>query len=119
MKPRLTAALADLDSGVVALKAGMGDLWHHTVVVMVTEFGRTVRPDGFLGTDHGTGTAAFIAGGSVAGGRIQANWPGLARHNLFEDRDLQPTADLRAVGKGLLAQHLGLSPGGAAEGLPR
>ncbi len=108
--PRLAAALADLDSGVVALKAGMGDLWRRTVVVMVTEFGRTVRPDGSLGTDHGTGTAAFIAGGSVAGGRVQANWPGLARHNLFEDRDLQPTADLRAVGKGLLAQHLGLSP---------
>ena len=67
-----------------------------------------MRADGTLGTDHGTGTAAFVAGGSANGGRVQANWPGLAQRNLFEDRDLQPTADLREIGKGLLAAHLGL-----------
>jgi uncharacterized protein (DUF1501 family) len=105
---RIASALAELDSGLVALKAGLGDAWKQTVVVVITEFGRTVRADGTLGTDHGTGTAAFIAGGSIAGGRVQANWPGLAQHNLFEDRDLQPTADLRSVAKGLLSAHLGL-----------
>ena len=102
----------------MALKSGMGDLWKQTVVVVITEFGRTVRADGTLGTDHGTGTAAFIAGGSVAGGRVQANWPGLAQHNLFEDRDLQPTADLREIGKGLLAAHLGLDAPALAKVFP-
>lgn len=105
---RIGAALAELDAGMVALKAGLGDAWAKTVVLVVTEFGRTVRADGTLGTDHGTGTAAFVAGGGVAGGRVQANWPGLAQRNLFEDRDLQPTADLREIGKGVLAAHLGL-----------
>jgi len=106
--PRLAAALTELDTGLVEFRKEMGDIWKRTVVLVVTEFGRTVRADGTLGTDHGTGTAAFIAGGAVAGGRVQANWPGLAQHNLFENRDLQPTADLREVGKGLLAAHLGL-----------
>ena len=115
---RIAAALSDLDAGLVALKSGMGDLWKQTVVVVITEFGRTVRADGTLGTDHGTGTAAFIAGGSVAGGRVQANWPGLAQHNLFEDRDLQPTADLREIGKGLLAAHLGLDAPALAKVFP-
>lgn len=106
--PRLAAALSELDAGLVALKGGLGDTWKKTVVLVITEFGRTVRADGTLGTDHGTGTAAFIAGGSVAGGRVQASWPGLAQRNLFENRDLQPTADLREIGKGVLAAHLGL-----------
>jgi uncharacterized protein (DUF1501 family) len=115
---RIASALAELDSGLVALKAGLGDAWKQTVVVVITEFGRTVRADGTLGTDHGTGTAAFIAGGSVAGGRVQANWPGLAQHNLFEDRDLQPTADLREVAKGLLSAHLGLNAAGMLKVFP-
>ncbi|MGI4944751.1 MAG: DUF1501 domain-containing protein [Janthinobacterium lividum] len=108
--PRLAAALTELDAGLVALKAGLGEAWQQTVVLVVTEFGRTVRADGTLGTDHGTGSAAFVAGGQVADGRVQANWPGLAQHNLFENRDLQPTTDLRELGTGLLGSHLGLSP---------
>ena len=84
----------------------------------MTEFGRTVRANGTRGTDHGTGTVAFVLGGAVAGGRVQANWPGLAQANLFENRDLQPTADLRAVAKGLLAQHLGLDATALAQSFP-
>jgi uncharacterized protein (DUF1501 family) len=106
----------------VALRQGMGALWDRTAVLVITEFGRTVRANGTLGTDHGTGTVAFLAGGRVAGGRVQANWPGLARGNLFEDRDLQPTTELRALAKGVLGTHLGLGtaalnqvfPGGEA-----
>jgi uncharacterized protein (DUF1501 family) len=75
----------------------------------MTEFGRTVRNNGTKGTDHGTGTVAFVLGGDIAGGKVFANWPGLAQDRLFENRDLQPTADLRSVAKGLLSQHLGLS----------
>ena len=116
--PRLAAALAELDAGLVALKAGLGEVWQQTVVLVVTEFGRTVRADGTLGTDHGTGSAAFIAGGQVAGGRVEAHWPGLAQRNLFENRDLQPTTDLRELGLGLLGSHLGLPPAALLQVFP-
>lgn len=105
---RIAGPLHDLDTGLQALKSGMGELWDKTAVLVITEFGRTVRANGTLGTDHGTGTVAFLAGGRVAGGRVQANWPGLKRANLFEDRDLQPTTELRALAKGVLAAHMGL-----------
>jgi uncharacterized protein (DUF1501 family) len=75
---------------------------------MMTEFGRTARANGTRGTDHGTGTVAFLLDGAVAGGRIRATWPGLGSGQLFENRDLAPTIDLRAVAKGMLAAHLGL-----------
>ncbi len=77
-------------------------------MLVMTEFGRTARVNGTKGTDHGTATVAFVLGGAVAGGRVVADWPGLGSGKLFENRDLQPTRDLRAVAKGLLAQHLGL-----------
>ena len=79
------------------------------MIVAVTEFGRTARVNGTDGTDHGTGTVAFLAGGGVAGGRVIAEWPGLKSGQLHEGRDLAPTTDLRAVLKGVLAGQLGLS----------
>ncbi len=109
-KGRLRGPLARLDEGLGALKAGLGEAWKETAVLVITEFGRTVRMNGTKGTDHGTGTVAFLLGGAVAGGRVRANWPGLAQGQLFEDRDLAPTLDLRSVAKGVLAQHLRLSP---------
>jgi len=105
---RLNGPLQQLDAGLMGLKAGLGDAWAKTVVLTMTEFGRTVRSNGTKGTDHGTGTVAFVLGGAVAGGRVQADWPGLAQGRLFENRDLQPTADLRSVAKGILAQHMRL-----------
>ncbi len=108
-KNRLGGALKPLGDGMTALKSALGDAWRQTVVLVMTEFGRTVRANGSGGTDHGTGTVAFIMGGAVAGGRVQANWPGLSSSNLFENRDLQPTADLRSVTKGILAHHFGLN----------
>jgi uncharacterized protein (DUF1501 family) len=107
---RLTAPLKQLDAGLVALRGAMGDAWKQTAVLVMTEFGRTARINGTNGTDHGTGTVAFVAGGAVAGGRVLADWPGLGQGKLFEDRDLAPTTDLRAVAKGLLVHHLGLPP---------
>ncbi len=106
--PRLTRVLADLDAGLAGLKDGLGPAWQKTAVLVMTEFGRTVRVNGTKGTDHGTATVAFVLGGAVAGGRVAADWPGLGPGNLLENRDLQPTRDLRAVAKGLLTQHLGL-----------
>ena len=84
----------------------------------MTEFGRTARVNGTRGTDHGTGTVAFVLGGAVAGGRVAANWPGLGAGQLFENRDLAPTTDLRAVAKGMLAPHLGLDAGALGRVFP-
>lgn len=105
----LANRLAGLDNGIAALRDGLGRAWENTVVAVVTEFGRTVRVNGTRGTDHGTGTAAILTGGAVNGGRVLADWPGLAERNLYEGRDLMPTMDLRSVWKGILSDHLGLS----------
>ena len=109
VKGRLTALLSALDDAMGAIAANMGDAWHETVVVVVTEFGRTVHMNGNGGTDHGTATVALLAGGAVKGGRIVADWPGLKDADLYQSRDLRPTTDLRAVMKGLLKDHLGVS----------
>jgi uncharacterized protein (DUF1501 family) len=84
----------------------MGDAWRETVVVLVTEFGRTARINGNDGTDHGTATVALLAGGALKGGRVLADWPGLKDTDLYQKRDLKATTDLRAVLKGLLRDHL-------------
>ena len=105
---RLYGPLGQLDAGLAALKASMGESWARTAVLVITEFGRTAHINGTGGTDHGTGTVAFIAGGCVAGGRVLADWPGLSAGRLFEARDLQPTRDVRSLAMGLLVSHLGL-----------
>jgi uncharacterized protein (DUF1501 family) len=79
-------------------------------VAVVTEFGRTAKVNGTRGTDHGTGTAAILTGGAVNGGRVIADWPGLRQGDLHENRDLMATTDIRSVFKGVLAEHLLLSP---------
>ncbi len=103
----LANGLRQLDAGLAALRAGLvnGGAWNRTVVVVATEFGRTVAINGTLGTDHGTGGVAFVLGGPVRGG-VVADWPGLARSQRYEGRDLKTTTDLRAVLKGVLADHL-------------
>ena len=106
----LANKLAGLDQGLGALREQMGSIWSDTVVAVVTEFGRTVKVNGTRGTDHGTATAALLLGGAVNGGRIVADWPGLATNALYEGRDLYPTTDIRSIFKGVLAEHLGISP---------
>ena len=100
--------LRQLDTGLAALRDGLqtGNTWARTVVVVATEFGREVAINGTLGTDHGTGGAAFVLGGAVQGGRVLADWPGLAKKNRYDGRDLRITTDLRSVLKGVLADHL-------------
>ncbi|NWG45943.1 MAG: DUF1501 domain-containing protein [Alphaproteobacteria bacterium] len=101
-----------LDEGMAKLKESLGPAaWAETVVLVVTEFGRTVRMNGTKGTDHGTGGAAFLAGGRVRGGQIIADWRGLKEADLYEGRDLYPTRDHRSVFKTVLAQHLGVAEG--------
>ncbi|MGH8687933.1 MAG: DUF1501 domain-containing protein [Burkholderiales bacterium] len=104
----LTRNLKLLDRAMAALKGSLGEAWRHTAVLVVTEFGRTVALNGSHGTDHGTATAAFVAGGAVRGGRVIAEWPGLADRDLYQGRDLRPTFDLRALFKAALVAQLGL-----------
>jgi uncharacterized protein (DUF1501 family) len=103
---RLANLLGGLDGALNAAEKGMGPAWRETVVAVVTEFGRTARINGSKGTDHGTATVAFLAGGALKGGRVITDWPGVADNQLFEGRDLKPTTDLRAVLKGILRDHL-------------
>jgi uncharacterized protein (DUF1501 family) len=111
VKGRLADLLGALDGALGAIESNMGEAWRETVVVLVTEFGRTARLNGNEGTDHGTATVALLAGGALKGGRVIADWPGLKEADLYEKRDLRPTADLRAVFKGLLEEHLCADPG--------
>ena len=104
--PTLQRKLQQLDGGLRAFRETMGSAWARTVVVVVTEFGRTAKPNGTGGTDHGTGGAAFLAGGAIAGGRIAGQWPGLSPQDLNEGRDLHATTDMRALFKGVLAGHM-------------
>ena len=103
---QLANLLGALDGALAAIETNMGGAWRETVVAVITEFGRTARINGTNGTDHGTGTVAFLAGGALRGGRVIADWPGLKQAQLHEERDLKPTTDLRAVLKGLLRDHL-------------
>jgi len=106
---QLATRLQGLDAAFEELEKGLGARWKDTVVVAITEFGRTAHINGTNGSDHGAGTVAFLAGGAVAGGRVVADWPGLKQAQLYQGRDLAPTTDLRAVLKGVLADQLGLS----------
>ncbi len=99
-----------LDALLGAYKSGMGAAWADTLVVVATEFGRTARLNGTVGTDHGTASAALVMGGRVRGGRVIADWPGLADRQLFEGRDLAPTTSLESLLAGAAAEHMRLDP---------
>lgn len=101
---------SQLDTLLGAYQSGMGEAWGDTVVMVVTEFGRTARFNGTNGSDHGTGSAALLMGGAVRGGRIVADWPGLRQTDLHEARDLRPTISLESVMAGAVAQHMRLDP---------
>ncbi|MFZ3308082.1 MAG: DUF1501 domain-containing protein [Xanthobacteraceae bacterium] len=105
---RLSQLLGALDDALAAIKTNMGPAWSQAVVALATEFGRTAHINGTDGTDHGTATVALLVGGALKGGRVIADWPGLKPSDLYQNRDLKPTTDLRAVLKGVLKDHLRL-----------
>ncbi|WP_109806516.1 DUF1501 domain-containing protein [Sphingosinithalassobacter portus] len=107
---RLGAQLGNLDRLIGALRDGLGPLWDDTLVVVATEFGRTVRVNGTGGTDHGTASCAMLLGGGVAGGRVLADWPGLSDGALHENRDLRPTTDLATILTGTVSAHYRVDP---------
>jgi len=103
---QLANKFAQLDTGLNLLKRELGGVWENTVVMVASEFGRTVAVNGSNGTDHGTANAVFILGGAVNGGKVISDWPGLSRPKLYEGRDLKPTMDIRSLFKSLLHDHL-------------
>ena len=107
---RLANQLTKLDAMIAAIKAGLGADWADTLIIIATEFGRTVAINGTGGTDHGTASAAMLLGGAVKGGRVIADWPGLATSALYEGRDLKPTIGLDRLIASATAEHFGLDP---------
>jgi uncharacterized protein (DUF1501 family) len=103
---RLAQNLDGFAQGLDALAKALGPSWKQTMVVALTEFGRTVAVNGNNGTDHGTASVLFVMGGVVKGGRMAGDWPGLDR--LEDDRDLRVATDSRRVMKAVLRDHLGL-----------
>jgi len=116
---QLANRLASLGDGLDALAAGLGDALKDTVIVVMSEFGRTVRQNGTGGTDHGRGNVMWILGGSVAGGQVLGEWPGLDTAALADGRDLAVRTDFRQVLVPVLQRHLGLNDAGLARVLPQ
>ena len=108
-KGQLANRLQPLGDGLAAFAKGLGQDWDDTIVVVVSEFGRTVHENGNAGTDHGHGNVVWVLGGNVRGGRVYGDWPGLAKAQLYQGRDLAVTTDYRAVFATILERHLGLA----------
>lgn len=106
---RLNQLLSGLDGAFDEYQKALGAKWKETTIIAITEFGRTARINGTSGTDHGTGTVAFLVGGALKGGRVIADWPGLKENQLYQNRDLMPATDLRAVLKGILADQFDMN----------
>ena len=104
----INTRLTYVDAFIDGLSSGLGGDWSNTVVVMVTEFGRTARANGTGGTDHGTASTALVLGGAIRKGGIIGDWPTLATAKLFENRDTAPTLDMRGLFKGVLRDHMGV-----------
>lgn len=105
---QIATRLSYMDAVLGGLHTGLGAEWKNTVVIAVTEFGRTARVNGTGGTDHGTASTGLILGGALKPGGIVGDWPGLSQNALFENRDTAPTLDMRGLFKGVLAEHIGV-----------
>jgi uncharacterized protein (DUF1501 family) len=106
---QLKRKLTELDAGLKAFNTAATSIWSQTIVMVVSEFGRTAALNGTGGTDHGTGGLMLMAGGAVHGGRVMGQWPGLATSELYEGRDLRTTTDMRSVFKAVAAKHLAVA----------
>ena len=104
---RLPGRLGALSQALAAFYKDLGDRMEDVVVLTMSEFGRTARENGNAGTDHGKANVMFLMGGPVKGGKVYGDWPGLAREQLNEDRDLAMTTDFRDVFAEVVVRHLG------------
>jgi len=105
---QLANRLADFAGGIAALVRDLGDRMADVMILTMSEFGRTVAENGNRGTDHGHGNAMMVLGGGVRGGNVYGRWPGLAREQRYEGRDLAVTTDFRTVFAEVAGGHLGL-----------
>ncbi|MFZ9406642.1 MAG: DUF1501 domain-containing protein [Burkholderiaceae bacterium] len=108
-----------LGDGLDTLAHSLGPRLQNTVIVVMSEFGRTVSQNGTQGTDHGHGNVMWLLGGPVKGGRVHGEWPGLERSALHEGRDLAITTDFRAVLQQVLERHMQLDDRGLQAVLPQ
>jgi uncharacterized protein (DUF1501 family) len=107
---QLAQRLADFSQGIAALARDLGDRMDDTVILTMSEFGRAVAENGNRGTDHGHGNAMFVIGGhNVRGGKVYGKWPGLAREQRYDGRDLAVTTDFRSVFTEIVRGHLGVA----------
>lgn len=97
-----------LNGTILTLRAGLGPVWDKTAVLCLTEFGRTARENGSMGTDHGTGGAMLYAGGALRGGQVIGDWPGLGDGDLYDGRDVLPTRDVRDYAAWVMRGLIGL-----------
>ena len=104
---QIANVLGEFSQSIAALWTDLGDLGEDTVIVTMSEFGRTVRENGNRGTDHGHANVMFAMGGPVQGGKVYGRWPGLAPEQLYEQRDLALTTDFRDVLGEAVYSHLG------------
>jgi uncharacterized protein (DUF1501 family) len=115
---QLANHLRALGQGLAQLRRGLGDVYGRTVVLVISEFGRTARENGNGGTDHGHGNVMWVMGGPVNGGKVYGQWPGIDEESLHEQRDLAVTTDFRTVVRGVLERQLKLDPKQAAAVFP-
>ena len=106
---QIANVLGDFSQSIAAFWTDLGDLGEDTVIVTMSEFGRTARENGNRGTDHGHANAMFVLGGPVKGGKVYGKWPGLKEHQLHEGRDLALTSDFRDVFAEVATRHLGVA----------
>ncbi len=117
-KGQLANHLTQLAEGLAALRTGLGDSWRDTVVIVMSEFGRTAHENGNGGTDHGHGNVMWVMGGPIAGGKVYGRWPGLDEEELHEGRDLAVTTDFRSTIAAILVDHMGLGAASIARVFP-
>ncbi len=115
---QLANHLRPLGDGLASLARALGPAYRHTVMVVMSEFGRTARQNGNGGTDHGHGNVMWLLGGPVRGGKVYGTWPGLGESELYQGRDLALTTDFRAVLSVVLQRHLGIGAAGLQRVFP-
>ena len=115
---QLAQRLHPLGDGLAEFAKALGRDWDDTVVVVISEFGRTAKENGDGGTDHGHGNVIWVLGGGVRGGQVYGEWPGLAADALYEARDLAVTTDYRSLLAAVIARHLRLPDRALAQIFP-
>ncbi|MGD1913555.1 MAG: DUF1501 domain-containing protein [Rivularia sp. (in: cyanobacteria)] len=107
-KGQLGGRLQRLGDGLAVLQKELGEVYKHTNIVVISEFGRTVRENGNGGTDHGHGNVMWLLGGNIRGGKVYGEFPGLSNNQLYQRRDLEITTDFREVITTILQRHMNL-----------